>query len=221
MAVIQYISPTQPVAAIDGFVPYKNAQQIAMRSRAYPKRVTSSRAAATRNIISQLSIFWESPVSNSQRIAWGSYAFNTPLTNAWGAPRYIRGYAHYMRSNRPRLQFGLPRIDTGPTTAGLPTYTLYGFGLDNPATTVKVFFDGSESWTASNGAYLLIWIGYATRSTRNLPTEVYQPLGYIAGSSSSPATSPAAFTLPPSLSPVHARIFLRASLSLADGRLSL
>ena len=221
MALIEYISTTFPAGSTNGYTTYRNGGQIAMRARAYPVRVTSARAQQVRNIISQLSIFWESPLTDAQRIAWGNYAFNTALTDAWGHPRYIRGYAHYMRSNRPRLQFGLSRIDNGPTTAGLPTFTLYGFGLNANATTVSVYFEPTDSWVTTNGAHLLLWASYLTRATTQRPTETFTPFATITGSSTSPPSSPATFPLYPSPGHTSGRTWLRASLSLPDGRLSL
>lgn len=221
MAIIKYITPTMPTRATDGFVPYRNGSAIAMRSRSYPKRVTSTRHMYTVQLISELSIYWENPLTNSDRAGWGAYAFGTPLVDAWGMPRYVRGYAHYMRSNRPRLQFGLSRIDTPPSTLGLPTFTLYGFGLNANSTIVSVYFESSESWVHTDGAFVLLWVSYLTKRTRNLPTEVYRPFRTIAGSSTSPPSSPSTFPLYPTPGITSGRTFLRASLTLPDGRLSV
>lgn len=221
MALITYLSPTQPTESVDGYVPYRHGSVICMRSKSYPKRVTSMRHMYTVQLISELSIYWENPLTNADRIGWGSYAFNTPLTNAWGAPRYIKGYAHYMRSNRPRLQFGLPRIDAPPATNGLPTWTLYGFGLNANSTICSMYFKSSESWVHTDNAVVMIWASFLTRRTRSTPTEVYMPIATVAGSSTSPPSNPATFPLYPSPGFTSGRTWLRASLSLPDGRLSL
>lgn len=219
MALITYILPTQPSGHSDGFVAYKQGDNLAMRSHARPTIVRSNAANVGRWLIAELSLYWEHPLTDAQRIAWGNYGFNTPLTNAYNAPRYIKGYAHYMRSNRPRLQMGIARIDDGPTTMGLPTYTLPIFSVMFPTATIGITINPADDWANQDNAAMLIWGGIARSIATTKPTETYRPVGKILGSTSGISAS---YTLPfPSNFPTRpVNVWLRSSVTDEEGRLS-
>lgn len=219
MAIIQYITPTQPSGSIGGITFYKNGGQIAMRSRVRPCIPTSNARTLALNSISALSMFWEMPLTNSDRIGWGLYAFNTPLLTAWNTDRYIRGYAHYLRANRPRYLAGLPRVDTPPSTFGLPTYTLPTFDINQSGQFVKVGFNAADDWATTTGGYLFLWFGMSTSLTRTKPTEIYTPFGVIAGDNAG-ITSPINIYLANPTPGTPFRYWFRSSASNADGRLS-
>lgn len=216
---LSFTTPTQPAGSIGGLVLYKNGTQFCGRSRSRPTIVRSNASNVPKNLISVLSIFWEQPLTDAQRIAWGNYAYNTPLSDAYSNPRFIPGYAHYMRSNRPRLQHGLARVDDGPTTFGIPTYTLPTFACNFLARTVTVSVTNTDQWATETGAALLLWISRPTSPARQRPPETYQPLGRIDGDPTTPPTSQV-FSFP-SWIPIKPVFFwIRSSCSLADGRLS-
>lgn len=216
---VEFTTPTQPAGSIGGLVLYKNGDNFAGRSRVYPKRVRSNEHTAAMNLISTLSERWEIPLTNSQRAAWGTYAYNTPLTDAYAQPRYIRGYAHYLRSNRPRLQHGLSRIDNGPTTYGLPAYTLPTFSPNFTTLEVTVTVNPADQWATQSDAAMLLWISRPTQRARKRPPETYRPLGAILGDPTTPPTT-ATFPLNGWFRNIPQIFWIRSSVTDAEGRLS-
>lgn len=217
---VKFTLPTHPAGSAGGMTLYKNGSQFAARARAMPVKVRSNAHTAACNLISVLSVFWETPLTNADRIGWGSYAYNTPLLDAYNAPKYIRGYAHYMRSNRPRLQHGMARIDTPPATNGLPTYTQPTGAVSADGTTIAVHFTATDTWATQDGAALLLWSSGPAAPLSRKPLETYAPLGKVLGSSTITPTSPLTFATPKLLNGNGVSIWLRSSVTLADGRLS-
>lgn len=214
------IVPMQPAGSIGGLTLYKCGLGLCMRARTYPVRVRSNAHTYACNLISVLSVYWETPLTDADRAGWGLYAYNSPLTDAYGAPRYIRGYAQYMRSNRPRLQLGLPRVDTPPTTYGYPAYTYPTFGVSSDGTMISIMFTVTDDWVTEDGAGMMLWSSGPTSPSRNKPSETYAPLALIAGSSTSPPTSPVMATPAISIPDGTLSFWIRTSVSRADGRLS-
>ena len=218
--IVQYVLPTQAAGSTGGLTSYKNGPSQAVRARAYPVRVRSNASNVPKSLIAELSMLWESPLSSAQRIAWGAYAFATPLTDAYGNPKYIKGYAHFMRSNRPRMQQGYDIVWDAPATPGLAVYTLPVMTLSPDNTQVTVAFTNTDDWATTTGGALLLWLSKPISHTRNRPPEVYQPLGSIPGDTTTPPTSPWVFTVPYVPPTSQTRVFVRSSASDADGKLS-
>lgn len=217
--IVKYLTTFLAAGSDGGLTAYKNGLQQAVRARAYPVVHNSNAAVAARWRIATLSMDWEDQLTGSDRIAWGAYAYATPLTDAYGLPRYIKGYAHFMRSNRPLLQFGLPPIYAGPAVTGLPEFTEPDCQVSQLSGTVQVSIDNTDDWANEDGATLLMWISRPTTPTRNYPTEIYQPLGMIPGSSTDPPAG-GSFPLPDGYPSTVNAAFIRSSVTRADGRLS-
>lgn len=219
--IVKFILPTQPAGSAGGLTFYKNGQQLAARARAKPCITHTNQRVYAGNLVSRLSVFWETPLTNADRIGWGLYAYNTPLTDAYGNPRYIRGYAQYIRANRPRLQFGCNRVDTPPTTFGLPTYYYPqpAFTIADPLKLV-INFSSSDTWATQTGAFMFIWASGPSPVGRITPAESYSPVGFVAGNSTTPPLTPTIFALPRAVASRSQQIWVRTSVSLADGRLS-
>lgn len=217
---VTFVLPTQPAGSTGGLTLYRNGPNLCGRARAMPCIVRSNARKYATNLISQLSVWWESPVTTTQRAGWATWANNNPMRDAYGAPRYIVGYAQYMRSNRPRLQFGVPRVDVPPTIQGYPPYTIPNYIYDPTAPTqVQVLINPADAWVSQAGSYLFLWQSYPQSPTRLTPSERYRPMGYIAGNPTTHPPHSTTMTLPIKVQPGQAW-FIRTSVSLADGRLS-
>ncbi len=220
MAVIKYITPTQPASSTNGNTFYKNGGQLCMRSRAYPLPNQSQAHIVPMNAIAILSMLWESPLTNADRIAWGNYAFATPLTDAYGNPRFVKGYAHFMRVNRPLLQHGLPLQLLPPATTGLPTFTAASLATISGTTTVKVTITNTDPWANQTGAHMMLWISRQRSPRRLYPPEVYKPLGTVPGNGTTPPTNDQTFVNPWGFVKDTASQWLRGSVIDINGRLS-
>lgn len=219
MAIVEYILPQQPSGHARGFVEYKNGNQQAIRTHARPTIVRSNAANVGRWLIAELSLYWEHPLTDADRIGWGAYGYNTPLTDAYGNPRYIKGYAHYMRSNRARMRQAIARVDAPPTTYGLPTYTLPTLSVSFSMSLIFATIDPADDWANQDGGYMLLWAGTARSSAVTRPTETYLPAGVIAGSSAG-ITADWQLPIPSNISLTPVSTWIRSSVTESDGRLS-
>lgn len=207
---------TDPASSKGGIVLYHNQTVFVARARSYPKKVTSTVSQKIRRSLNPLSIIWENPVTDAQRIAWGNYAYNSPLLDSYGNPRYIRGYAQFMRANRPRYQFNLPIILDGPTTAGFPPYTLPQLVLSPDNTRLLVVPDAADDWANETGAFMLLWISRPTAKTITWAPEVYSALTAIPGQTGSPPDVQTLDLLNLPSEPI--RVWVRSAVTRADGR---
>jgi hypothetical protein len=84
--------------------------------------------------------------------------------------------------------------------------------------TLHPIFDESDAWVTETGAAMLFWASPAVATTRNFYKGPYRYAGSLLGSNpflSSPATIPIPFP-----ADLGQRVFIRARVTQADGRLS-
>lgn len=191
--IFDYVTPDQPIEAVDGYVPTHWGTTNVIRARAMPTNPQTPAQTYARNLITVLSMTWETDLTDAQRMGWGTYAFNSPLTTSWNTPKYINGYSHFLRSNRPRPQFGLPLAIDAPTDYGLATHTTPRSWVSADATQLLVAIAPSDVWASNDGGYLMLWYSRPTSPTRTRPTETYKPLASIAGAT---AGIPSLATIP-------------------------
>lgn len=210
---------TQLSGSIGGLTASRNRGGAYVRARALPTNPNSPNQQAVRGILGDLANLWNNALTVSQRQVWGVYALNVPVINRVGASINLTGQQMYIRTNTPALQAGLSRIDDGPTTYNLGSYTNPSFGFDATADEVDVTFNDGDDWANEDDAAMLIYASRPQNATINFFKGPYRLAGLIAGDSSTPPTSPAAITAPfPAVA--GQRVFVRAQVVRADGRLS-
>lgn len=190
------------------------------RNRAIPTNPNTIYQQAVRGFNAQLSSAWLNVLTPAQRAAWDVYAENVLLPDTIGEPRNAGGLGMYIRSNVPRLQAGLARVDDGPTTYNLGDVTNPSVtDADAGAGDSDVTFNESDDWVGEDGAAMLWLISRGQNASINYFKGPYRFAGTIDGDSTTPPTSPATLTLP---FPVAAgqRVFYAARVTRADGRLS-
>lgn len=106
---------TKMSGSVGGLTGSHNAGGMYLRRRSVPKNVRSDGQLLVRAILAQLSNVYSSVLTEAQRQAWRLYAQNVPLSDALGASRQTSAIAHFIRSNSPRVQAGLDRIDDAPS----------------------------------------------------------------------------------------------------------
>lgn len=107
---------TEASGSIGGITAARNRGGLYFRGRGIPVNTNTGRQQAVRNALTSLSQAWANTLTQTQRDAWDLYAQNVPLVGPLGDARQVSGLAQYVRSNVPRIQAGLPRVDDGPTT---------------------------------------------------------------------------------------------------------
>jgi hypothetical protein len=192
-----------------------------IRTRSVPTNPGSPQQVAVRAYMADLTSAWGDTLTPVQRAAWDNYAAQVPITDTLGEPRNIGGIGMYCRSNIPRLQAGLDRVDDAPTIFDLGEFTAPAFGtVSESGGTAGVTFDNTDAWANEDGAAMLVSISRPQNPSINYFKGPYRYAGMIEGDSGTPPTSPASLTLPFAVAEGQ-RVFGVARVSRVDGRLSL
>jgi len=221
MALIKFgAGVVQMAGKIAGTVFARNRYGSYARAGTKPTNPNTEAQSQVRAIIGTLNSYWQSTLTEAQRIAWGAYANNVPMVNRLGETQNFSGYNHFCRTNAARLNAGLTVLEDAPTTYSLgeqdPTFDVVADVSDNK---IKPAFDNTMAWAHENGGYLLIYQGQPCAATRNYFGGPFRYIGKIAGSSTTPPTSPG--SLDPYFTLVEGhKQFVQARILRADGRLS-
>jgi hypothetical protein len=212
---------TQASGSIGGATFSRNRGGMYIRSRANPTNPGSAFQTVIRGFVAALTSAWNDTLTSSQRAAWDTYAENVPMTDSLGEPRNIGGLGHYVRSNVPRLQAGLDRVDDGPTIFNLGEFTNPSLGTVSAAGgTAAVNFDEDDEWVDEDGAGLLVLFSRGQNPGVNYFKGPYRFADLVAGDSGTPPTTPDSMTLPFAVAEDQ-KVFAQMRVSRADGRLSL
>lgn len=209
---------TQASGSVGGLTYSHNRGGMYTRARRIPVNVNTVEQQAVRNALSQAVTAWKETLTAPQRADWATYATNTPMVNRMGDAIDIGALPQYVRANVTRLQAGLDRVDAGPTTYGLPTFTTPTFTVDASNDTVSVDFTNTDDWATEVGGAMLVYASRPQSSTINSYKGPYRYAGKVSGAGT-PPTSPETLDLP---YPVieGQKIFLRVVVVRTDGRVS-
>lgn len=195
-----------------------------MRARTKPVNPKSPRQVAARIIVMFLAEQWrESPMTDSIRAAWQTYAAAINWTNKLGDTVKLTGFNHFMRSNAAILAAGGTLVTAAPTDLGLPAGDPT-IDVSNSYASNNVFdfvFDDTQEWCDEDNAFMVLELGQPQNSTRNYFGGPWRIGWSIPGSTVTPPTSPlnqipqTAFTFV-----VGQKVWLRASIIRADARVS-
>lgn len=210
---------TQMSGSIGGMVGYQGKGGLTLRARAVPTDPATSFQVAVRNAMAQAATAWIETLTQAQRNGWELYAQNVPLVGPLGEPREVSGQNMYCRSNIPRIQAGVGRVDDAPTTFDLGSFTDPSATASAGSGIVSVSFTDTDAWANEDDAYMLVYCSTPQSVTRNFFKGPYQLALAIAGDSATPPTSPGQFNpVPP---PIQGQpMFFRVGVSRADGRLN-
>lgn len=190
-----------------------------IRQRAVPVNPASSFQVAVRNTVAALTSGWLSTLTAAQRAAWDTYAVNVPIADTLGEPRNVGGLAMYVRTNVPRLQNSVARLDDAPTTFNLGSFTNPTLGtLSASADTIAIAFTNTDAWAAAVGGFMFVYASRPFNASVNFFKGPYRSMGKISGAAS-PPTSPATFSAPFPFA-VGNRVAVQLRVMQVDGRLS-
>ena len=189
------------------------------RQRAIPVNPNTIFQQVIRTLVGQLTSLWSNTLTEAQRFGWDGYALQVPLPDAIGEPRNVGGIAMYVRSNVPRLQVALPRVDTAPTIFNLGDFTPPTIASITAPTAYSIGFEALDDWVNEDDAAMLLFTSRAMNPSINFFKGPYRSIAGILGNLALPETSPfAAVSAFPLLAGQKA--FLRVVVTRADGRLS-
>lgn len=215
---------TQMSGSIGGMTGSHNRGGLYLRARSIPVNTNTARQVAVRSAITSLTSAWNQSLTATQRAAWNLYGSNVLVPGALGDPIQLSGQNQYIRSNTPRLQAGLARIDAAPTVFDLgDPGSLSLTSIANTTNSIVVAIGDAPAWAADDDATLLMYQGRPQNAGRLSFNGPYRFVGTFAGNSTTPVTSAdtglAPFALPYTIAAGQSNaIFCR--VSQADGRLS-
>jgi hypothetical protein len=208
---------------IGGWVFFRGPGGASVRNWVKPVDPGSARQQVVRFAVSQLMTRWSEVLTDEQRAAWATYAANVPLPNRLGAVRPISANAMYMRCNVPRLTCLDPVTgvqDEAPAIFDVGTYTMPAVdAIDAASNTMTWSFDNTDDWAILDGGAMYIFASQPKNPTVNFFKGPYNAAATIPGAVATPPTSPMQINLPFPVE-IGQKIFLRANVSHADGRLA-
>lgn len=210
---------TQASGSIGGVTYSHNKGGMYQRARSTPTNPGSTFQSAIRGFVSALTGLWNNTLTTAERAGWIIYADQVPLVDRLGEQMQVTGLNMYVRSNVPRLQAGLARVDTPPTTFNLGTFTNPSFAVDAATDDVDVSFTATDAWANETGGAMLILASRPQNPSINYFKGPYRLAGSILGDTTTPPTSPATIVLPFPVV-VGQKVFFQARTTLADGRLA-
>jgi len=190
------------------------------RARKIPTNPNSAFQQVIRSLVSQISDAWANTLTSAQRTAWNTYAANVSMLDRLGQSMKLSGLNHYIRSNVPRVQAGLARIDAGPSTFNLGDYTPCTFTSLVAATgVVSIGFTTSDDWVSETAAALLLYVSKPQQDTIAYFKGPYRLAGMLQGNAGSPPVSPGTWNSPYTY--VAGQVaHIRLQVVRANGRLS-
>ena len=195
-----------------------NAGGAYVRARGIPTQPNTPEQAAVKNAFTQLSTAWRADLTAAQRDDWDLYAAATPLIDKIGNPFFPTGLNMFIRGNVGLLQNADVRVDVGPVTPGLPTFTAPAVvTIESTTNVASISFTIGDAWVDLDDNHLLIYASRGKGATINFFKGPYQLAGSIDGDAISAPTSPAAITIPFNVSEFQ-KVFFRATLIDDEGR---
>ncbi len=189
-----------------------------VRNRAIPTNPNTARQVAVRNAMRSLTIAWDITLTQAERDAWDVYASNVTWTNRLGQTISLTGLNHYVRSNTPRVQNALARIDAAPAIFDLAAAELALSVTASAATQdLSVGFDDTADWATEVGAFQFVYCGLPQNAGVKFFKTPYRLAGVIDGEAI--PTTPAIIASPFVFAEGQ-RIWVRTRITRLDGRLS-
>ncbi|KKM06450.1 hypothetical protein LCGC14_1743850, partial [marine sediment metagenome] len=173
-----------------------------------------------RNAVASLVNHWHDTLTAGQRTDWETYAANTAFVNRLGDPTFLSGINQYVRSNVPRIQALLARVDDAPATFNTGEFTAISIVFSEALGQLVFSFQATDAWNNEDGSALIAWSARPQNDTINFFKGPYRKAGVILGSLALPLASPQNM-VPPFLAVEDQKLFGTVRISRADGRLSV
>ena len=206
---------------IGGTVYARNRYGQYARSWANPVNPRSDRQTAIRGIIGALGDLWGQTLTDDQRAGWENYASNVDMKNRLGETIQLSGFNHFCRSNAVRIHAGLETVLDAPAIQALAEHdTAFAIDATAGSSSIEVTFDATKDWVGEAGAAMLVHLSSLVNGNIQFYGGSYRYAGKVLGDASTPPTSPATITYPGPTPQAGQRIFAKARVVRADGRVS-
>lgn len=212
----------QRSGSIGGTVWSRNSAGAYIRNRSVPVNPNTDRQVGVRNFVKALTIAWANVLTQVQRDAWDVYAANVDWLNRLGQSINLTGLNHYVRSNVPRLQCELARVDAGPVIFNLAAAELALVASGGEAAQqIGVDFDDGAAWATETGGFQIVAMGLPQNASIKFFGGPWRVCDCFKGQDA-PNGEPSSPTLIDAPWPIAEgqRIWVRTRIGRADGRLS-
>lgn len=190
-----------------------------IRNRATPVNPNTPQQIAVRAGFAQLAALWSNTLTPAQRAGWDNYATLVSVFNVLGNTIFLTGFNMYIRSNCPRVQAGLARVDDAPTDFTLGSFTPITMTATAALDGLSITFDNTDDWANETGAFMFLYGSRSVQPSINFFKGPFRLVGQIVGDDTTAPTSPASFANV-FTNVAGNKVFARVRVSRADGRLS-
>ena len=183
-----------------------------------PTNPNSNAQMLVRRGVANLVAVWGELLTEANRESWINYAKNVAMKNRLGETIFLTGQNHFVRSNAPRLQNGLARVDSAPTVFNLGDFaptSMTCVAVD----VLSLAFDDTAVWADEDGSAMLLQQSLGKNPSIGFFKGPFISVAAMEGDNAAPPTTPAAVTLISNVADTQ-KVFLRARISRVDGRLS-
>lgn len=176
-----------------------------------------------RNAMRTLVTDWIETLDDGQRAEWTTYGENVPVLNRLGDPINLTGQQWYIACNAPRVRVdpvNLPRVDDGPIDFDrgeytAPTVSAYAPGFPS----IDISYEALDDWNNEDDSGMIIYGSRPQNPTVEFFKGPYRLVSHLLGDLAAPPASPQTLEYPFPFA-LGQRLFLRAVVTRADGRLS-
>lgn len=218
MALVVLPEGQQRSGSSGGTVWSRNRSGAYIRARSLPVNPNTDLQVAVRNAVRSIAIAWQNDLTQAQRNGWLNYAQNVTWVNHLGQSINLTGLNHYIRSNTPRVQNGIPRVDDAPVVFNLASAELALTATASEATQdLTVDGNAGGDWIGEADAWQFFSMGLPQNGGIAFFNGPWRQLTATpgAGPPPFPVVAPAVFPFAEGQ-----RLWVRSRIARGDGRLS-
>lgn len=204
---------------MNGIVASHNRGGRYLRTLVIPTNPNTPAQQEVRSIMANLAAAWGEVLTQANRDAWEAYAANVPLTNRLGDAIHVSGQNMFIRCNSARVNAGEARVDQGPATFNMGEMGVVSITASVSTQLISVTFDDTLPWADEGGNIMIIQQAREVSPTINYFGGPFLWADNIDGDPIAPPSTPETIAVNSAIT-LGNRLFCRARISRADGRLS-
>lgn len=189
-----------------------------VRNRAIPTNPNTDRQSAVRVAVRNLSIFWDTELTQAQRDGWDVYAAAVTWLNRLGQSIKLTGLNHYIRCNTQKIVSTIARLDQAPAEQDI------GDAEDQLACTASeatqdltINGNAGAPWLVEALGWQYYYMGLPQNGSRKYFSSPFRFVTAVPGAGPPPFPIVIAAPFP---FQEGQRIWLRSRIQRGDGRLS-
>jgi hypothetical protein len=212
---------TDARGSIGGQTHSRNRYGAYVRARTTPINPNSTRQSAIRAVVADVSAYWSDTLTIAQRAAWAVFAAAVSAKNKLGETIYLSGFNQFVKSNIALVNGGKAMVTTGPIVLELPGEdTAFASAVDASTGMITLTFDDTKDWCDEDDSQLIVQMGLPKAAGVGFFGGPWRHAGVIDGDGVAPPTSPDSSLAVPFSVGDGQKVWCRAKIQRADGRLS-